>query len=63
MPEEEDRPRPAPRFEPAALDHWAEAELHAYIAALRAEIARAEAAIAARGAQRAAAEALFRRPG
>lgn len=59
---EEDRPKPAARFQPAALDAWAEAELRAYIAALREEIARAEAAIAARGAQRAAADAFFRKP-
>ncbi|MCU0886827.1 MAG: DUF1192 domain-containing protein [Rubritepida sp.] len=63
MPEDEDSPRPAIRFQPAVLEGWAEAELHAYIAALRGEIARAEAAITARGAQRAAAEAFFRKPG
>ena len=35
-------------------------ELRDYIASLQAEIARAEAAIAARGQQRSAADALFR---
>jgi uncharacterized small protein (DUF1192 family) len=62
MIDEEDRPKPPQRFQPAQLDAWAEADLRAYIAALNAEIARAEAAIAARGAQRAAAEAFFRKP-
>ena len=61
--DEEPRPKPAQRFTPAALQDWAETELRAYIADLRAEIARAEAAIAARGSQRAAADAFFKRPG
>jgi uncharacterized small protein (DUF1192 family) len=61
MTEDEDRPKPPARFQPAALDGWAEADLHAYIAALRREILRAEAAIAERAAQRAAAEAFFRK--
>jgi uncharacterized small protein (DUF1192 family) len=60
--EEEERPRPASGFTPAALAEWSEEALRDYIATLRAEIARAEAAIAARGAQRAAAEAFFRKP-
>lgn len=38
-------------------------ELHAYVAALRAEIARAEAAITAKRSVRDAAEALFRKRG
>ena len=50
------------RFQPAALDDWAVADLRDYIAALKAEIGRAEAAIAAREKQRGAADALFRRP-
>jgi uncharacterized small protein (DUF1192 family) len=50
------------RFQPAALDGWAVAELRDYITALREEIARAESAIAAREAQRGAADALFRKP-
>lgn len=60
--EEERRPRRPERFTPAALDGWGVEELRDYIAALRAEIARAEAAIAARESQRSAADALFRRP-
>lgn len=39
------------------------AELRDYIAALEAEIARARAAIAAKEAQKSAAEAFFRKPG
>jgi uncharacterized small protein (DUF1192 family) len=57
-----DRPRPAIRFAPAALDGWGVQELRAYIETLRAEIARAEAAAAARETHRSAADALFRRP-
>jgi uncharacterized small protein (DUF1192 family) len=49
-------------FAPAALADWSEDTLRAYVGALRAEIARAEAAIAARAAQRAAADAFFRKP-
>ncbi|MBP0443747.1 DUF1192 family protein [Roseomonas sp. SSH11] len=60
--EEEKRPA-ATAFRPAALADWSEEALRDYIAALRTEIGRAEAAIAARGAQRAAAEAFFRKPG
>ncbi|MFC0384505.1 DUF1192 family protein [Muricoccus vinaceus] len=63
MMEEDARPRPvAGSFAPAALAEWSEDTLRAYVEALRAEIARAEAAIAARSAQRAAADAFFRRP-
>ncbi|SHI41800.1 Protein of unknown function [Roseomonas rosea] len=60
--EEEERRRPGSGFTPAALAEWSEEALRDYIATLRAEIERAEAAIAARGAQRAAAEAFFRKP-
>jgi uncharacterized small protein (DUF1192 family) len=49
------------RFQPAALDDWAVADLRDYIAALKAEIGRAEATIAAREKQRGAADAIFRR--
>ena len=59
--DEEERPKPAQRFAPALLQDWAETELRAYIEALRAEITRAEAAIASRSHQRAAADAFFRR--
>ena len=58
--EEEERPRRAPRFAPLPLDGLGVQELRDYIASLQAEIARAEAAIAARGQQRSAADALFR---
>jgi uncharacterized small protein (DUF1192 family) len=59
---EEERPRPAPlRFQPAALDGWGVEELKSYIAALQAEISRAEAAMEARQRHRGAADALFRR--
>jgi uncharacterized small protein (DUF1192 family) len=60
--DEESRPKPAQRFTPAALQDWAETELRAYIADLQGEIARAEAAIAARSNQKAAADAFFKRP-
>jgi uncharacterized small protein (DUF1192 family) len=49
-------------LETAVLDGWSVEELRGYIAALRAEIVRAEAAIAAREAQRGAADAFFRKP-
>ncbi len=66
MIEEEGRaPQPSPqerRFVPAALDRWDVVELRTYVAALREEIVRAEAAIAARESHRSAADALFRRP-
>ena len=60
----EDEPRPTPRegLQPARLEGWSEAHLRAYIAELRAEIARSEAAIGARANQRAAADAFFRKP-
>lgn len=60
--EEEPKPRPREGFVPAALAEWSEEVLRDYIAALTAEIARAEAAIEARSAQRLAAEAFFRKP-
>ena len=59
--DEEDRPRRAPRFQPMVFDGWDVAQLREYIAALQAEIARAEAAIGARDAQRAAAEAFLKK--
>jgi uncharacterized small protein (DUF1192 family) len=66
--EEEMHRRPGPvgsgpgGFAPAALADWSEDTLKAYVEALKAEIARAEAAIAARAAQRVAADAFFRKP-
>jgi uncharacterized small protein (DUF1192 family) len=60
---EDDPPRPARHFAPPVLDRWDAEELRAYIATLRAEIGRAEAAIAKLDAHRSAADALFRKPG
>lgn len=62
MDEEENRPRRRKVLEAPRFDGWDVAQLREYIEELRAEIARAEAAIAAGQSQRAAAEALFRRP-
>lgn len=58
----EEEPTRQQPFQPARLADWAEAELRAYITHLTAEIARAEAAIAARAHQRAAADSFFRTP-
>ncbi len=58
--EEDARPKPQARFTPAPLAEWPEADLRAYIADLKAEIIRAEEAIAARARQRRAADAFFR---
>jgi uncharacterized small protein (DUF1192 family) len=52
-----------PGLAPPNLDRWDVAELEAYIRSLRAEIARAEAEIARKGAHRSAADAFFKRPG
>lgn len=60
--DEEDRPRRPRHFQPAVLDRWDVEELRDYIESLQAEIARAEAAIAGKQAQRAAADAFFRKP-
>ena len=60
--DEDDRPKPQTRLQPAVLDRWDVEELRDYIAALQAEIARAEAAIAAKEAQKRAADAFFRKP-
>lgn len=59
---EEDLPRPRTGFTPPVIDRWDVAELRAYITALQAEIARAEAAIAKLDAHRSAADAFFRKP-
>lgn len=64
MHDEDELPvRKTRRVEPLVLDRFDVAELHEYIAELRGEIARAEAAIAAKSDHRSAAEALFRKPG
>jgi uncharacterized small protein (DUF1192 family) len=60
--EEEELPRRRQVLERPSFDGWDIAQLEAYIAELRAEIARAEAGIAARRQHRAAAEAFFRKP-
>ena len=60
--EEDPRPAPRERFQPARLADWSEADLRAYIADLGDEITRAQAAITARSNQRAAADAFFRKP-
>lgn len=59
--DDEDRPKRPKRFESPVLDRWDVEELRDYIATLREEIARAEAAIAAKNAQKAAADAFFRK--
>lgn len=60
--DEEDRPKRPLRFEPPLLDRWDVEELREYIETLKAEIARAEAAIGSKQAQRAAADAFFKKP-
>lgn len=59
---EEDPPRPPRSFVPPVLEAWDVEELKGYIATLRAEIARAEAAIEKKQAHRGAADAFFRKP-
>jgi uncharacterized small protein (DUF1192 family) len=61
--EEPEGPRPRNRFVPPVTDRWSVDDLRAYIAALREEIARAEAEIGKREASKAAADLLFKRPG
>ncbi|PPD46077.1 MAG: hypothetical protein CTY15_01435 [Methylocystis sp.] len=59
---DDDTPRPAPPLEIGKpLDLLSVAELEARIKALRHEIARLEAAVAAKRAANAAAEAFFRK--
>jgi len=60
---EEDLPRPRAIFAPPDLSRWDVADLNGWIETLRAEIARAEAAIATKQAHRSAADAFFRKPG
>lgn len=59
--EEEDLPRRRRVLEKPRFDGWDVGQLQEYIAELREEIARAEAAIAAGQSHRAAAEAFFRK--
>ncbi|MGE5538114.1 MAG: DUF1192 domain-containing protein [Gemmatimonas sp.] len=60
--DDDDLPRPVPGRLPARdLTPMGVAELESYIAELRAEIGRAEAAIRAKLGQRAGAESLFKK--
>ena len=59
---EEEAPRRAPGFVPPVLDGWDVDELKDYIGRLRAEIGRAEGAIARKQAHRGAADAFVRTP-
>jgi uncharacterized small protein (DUF1192 family) len=59
--EEGDLPRRRQVVEKPRFDGWDVAQLQEYITDLKAEIARAEAAIAAGQSHRAAAEAFFRK--
>ena len=59
---EDEEPRPKTRLATPPLDPLGVAELHAYIAELRGEIARAEAAIARKQDHRSAADSFFKRP-
>ncbi len=60
---DEDEPKkPAPRLVSPPLGAWGIEELEGYIAELRAEIERAQTAIAAKQSHRAAAAAFFRTP-
>jgi uncharacterized small protein (DUF1192 family) len=62
-PDQAPRPPSAQRFiPPPTLEGWGVAELRAYVAALQAEIGRAEAAIARQETHRSAADAFFRKP-
>ncbi len=62
-PEEEDNlPRRRQVLEKPRFDGWDVSQLRDYIDELKAEIARAEAGIAARNDHRSAAEAFFRKP-
>ena len=60
----EERPRPSTSHHfapPVSLEGWSVEELHAYVAALQAEIGRAEAAMARQQTLRSAADAFFRK--
>jgi uncharacterized small protein (DUF1192 family) len=58
----EDEEKPLPRTAPLPLETMGVEELEAYIAGLRAEMARAEAELERKRRQREAAAALFRTP-
>ena len=60
--DERQRPQPAAPELGGRLDHYALADLEAYLLRLRAEMARVEAEIEKRRALRGAAEALFKTP-
>jgi uncharacterized small protein (DUF1192 family) len=60
-PDPDDAPRKRQVLEKPRFDGWDVGQLRDYIAELQAEIARAEAGIAAREGHRAAAEAFFRK--
>ncbi len=59
--DEEVRPAKKRRLEPLLLDPLSVADLAAYIVELRAEITRAEAAIASKGSARDHADSFFKR--
>ena len=60
--QDEDAPRSKITLHAPPLDPLGVAELHAYIAELRMEIGRAEAAIARKQDHRTAADSFFRKP-
>lgn len=60
-PDQDELPRRRQVLEKPRFDGWDVGQLREYIAELQAEIARAEAGIAAREDHRAAAEAFFRK--
>jgi uncharacterized small protein (DUF1192 family) len=60
-PDQDEAPRRRQVLEKPRFDGWDVGQLRDYIAELQAEIARAEAGIAAREDHRAAAEAFFRK--
>ena len=63
MKDEDEGPRRETGFRPADVAVMSVAALRDYVAELREEIARAEAAMEARGSQRSVADAFFRKPG
>ena len=63
MKDDDDRPRAETGFRPADVAVMSVGALRDYVRELRDEIARAEAAIEARGSQKAVADGFFRKPG